>query len=73
MEELEYFLKISEINTHYVCIVSIHYVPLILDVVRVVQLRLKLIYDYLWCNQREVLKIVTVSSANKREILANST
>lgn len=37
MEELEHFLKISEINTHYICIVSIHYVPLILDVVRVVK------------------------------------
>lgn len=36
IEDLEQFLKSNEINSNYICIVSIHYVPLILDVVRVV-------------------------------------
>lgn len=34
MEDLEHFLKMSELNSNFICIVSIHYVPLILDVVR---------------------------------------
>lgn len=41
MEALEYFLKASETNINFICIVSIHYVPLILDVVRVVKKCLK--------------------------------
>lgn len=33
MEELEHFLKKNEINSNYVCIISINYVPLVIDVV----------------------------------------
>lgn len=36
MEDLEYFLKLSEMNSNYICIVSIQYVPLILDVVKII-------------------------------------
>jgi len=36
MEEFEHFLKMSELNSNFICIVSIHYVPLILDVVRII-------------------------------------
>lgn len=36
MEDLEHFLKMSEMNSNYICIVSIHYVPLILDVVIII-------------------------------------
>jgi len=36
MEDLQHFLKMSEINSNYICIVSILYVPLILDVVRII-------------------------------------
>ncbi|XP_060858519.1 ionotropic receptor 93a [Metopolophium dirhodum] len=34
MEDLQHFLKMSEINSNYICIVSILYVPLILDVAK---------------------------------------
>lgn len=37
MEALEYFLKASETNLNFICIVGIHYVPLILDVVRILK------------------------------------
>lgn len=37
MEDLENFLKSSEANSNYICIVSINYVPLILDVVRIIK------------------------------------
>lgn len=34
MEDMEHFLKTSEKNSNYICIVSVHYVPLMLDAVR---------------------------------------
>lgn len=36
MEALEQFLKTSEPSSNYICIISINYLPLILDVVRVI-------------------------------------
>jgi len=35
MEDLEHFLKGSEINSNFICVIGINYVPLILDVVRI--------------------------------------
>lgn len=37
MEALEHFLKTSETSSNYICIISINYLPLILDVVRVIK------------------------------------
>lgn len=37
MEDLEKFLKSNEDSSNYICIVSINYVPLILDVVRIIK------------------------------------
>jgi len=37
MEDLEQFLKTSEMNSNYICVIGINYVPLILDAVRVIQ------------------------------------
>lgn len=35
MEDFEHFLRTNEINSNYICVISIHYVPLVLDVVLV--------------------------------------
>lgn len=37
MEDLEHFIKASEINSNYICIVGIQSVPLIIDVVRIIK------------------------------------
>lgn len=43
MEDFEHFLKMTEVNSNYICIVSIHYVPLIIDVVSIQKIKYSII------------------------------